>query len=95
MPLTPIPVTEEQAKAVQKLADLGTTIVEEGGQLARYIGRVLGTAPEDAVGLRHRRSSPCHSDSGRTEIRRMDIRNAFAHSLGVTDFETPRIKALT
>jgi hypothetical protein len=24
-----------------------------------------------------------------------DIRNAFAHSLGVTDFETPRIKALT
>jgi hypothetical protein len=51
MPLTPIPVTEEQAKAVQKLADLGTTVVEEGGQLARYIGRVLGTAPEDAVGL--------------------------------------------
>ena len=51
MPLTPIPVTKEQAKAVQKLADLGTTVVEEGGQLARYIGRVLGTAPEDAVGL--------------------------------------------
>jgi len=47
----PIPVTDEQAKAVQKLADFGTTVVEEAGQLARYAGRVLGTAPEDAVGL--------------------------------------------
>jgi hypothetical protein len=51
MPLAPTPVTEEQAKAVQKLADFGTTVVGETGQLARYIGRVLGTAPEDAVGL--------------------------------------------
>jgi hypothetical protein len=47
----PIPVTDEQAKAVQKLADFGTTVVEETGKLARYMGRVLGTAPEDAVGL--------------------------------------------
>jgi Abortive infection alpha len=51
MPLPAIPVTDEQAKAVQKLADFGTTVVGEGGQLARYIGRVLGTTPEDAVGL--------------------------------------------
>jgi hypothetical protein len=51
MALVPIPVTNEQAKAVQKLADFGTTVVGETGQLARYIGRVLGTAPEDAVGL--------------------------------------------
>jgi hypothetical protein len=51
MPLVPIPVTDEQAKAVQKLADFGTTVVEETGRLARYVGRVLGTAPEDAVGL--------------------------------------------
>jgi hypothetical protein len=51
MPLVPIPVTDEQAKAVQKLADFGTTVVEETGQLARYMGRVLGTAPEDVVGL--------------------------------------------
>jgi hypothetical protein len=51
MPLVPIPVTDEQAKAVQKLADFGTTVVGETGQLARYVGRVLGTTPEDAVGL--------------------------------------------
>jgi Abortive infection alpha len=46
-----VPITDEQAKAVQKLADFGTTVVEEGGQLARYVGRVLGTAPHDAVGI--------------------------------------------
>jgi hypothetical protein len=46
-----IPITDEQAKALAKLADFGTTVVEETGQLARYMGRVLGTAPEDAVGL--------------------------------------------
>jgi hypothetical protein len=51
MSLVPILVTDEQAKAVQALAGLGTTVVEEGGQLARYVGRVLGTAPEDTVGL--------------------------------------------
>jgi hypothetical protein len=44
-------ITDEQAKAVKALAELGTTVVAEGGQLARYMGRVLGTAPEDAVGL--------------------------------------------
>jgi hypothetical protein len=51
MALVPIPVTNEQAKAVQKLADFGTTVVGETGQLARYMGRVLGTTPEDVVGL--------------------------------------------
>jgi len=51
MSLVPILVTDEQAKAVQKLADLGTTVVEETSQLARYMGRVLGTSPEDVVGL--------------------------------------------
>jgi hypothetical protein len=51
MPLVPIPVTDEQAKAVQKLAEFGTTVVEETGQLARCVGNVLGTVPEDAVGL--------------------------------------------
>jgi hypothetical protein len=51
MPLVPIPVTDEQAKAVQKLTDFGATVVGETGQLARYVGRVLGTTPEDAVGL--------------------------------------------
>ena len=49
--LVPIPLTDEQAKAVEKLADFGTTVVGETGQLARYMGRVLGTTPEDVVGL--------------------------------------------
>jgi len=46
-----IPVTDSQAKAVAAIASLGQTVVEEGGQLARYIGRVLGVAPDDAVGI--------------------------------------------
>jgi Abortive infection alpha len=46
-----IPVTDSQAKAVEKLASFGQTVVEEGGQLTRFIGRILGTAPEDAVGI--------------------------------------------
>jgi hypothetical protein len=33
------------------VAILGQTVVDEGGQLARYIGRVLRTIPDDAVGL--------------------------------------------
>jgi hypothetical protein len=44
-------VTDEQAKAGKALADLGTTLVTEVGDLARYIGRVFGTVPEDAVGF--------------------------------------------
>jgi hypothetical protein len=44
-------VTDEQAKAVKALAEFGTTVVEEGGQLTRYLGRVLGTVPHDTVGL--------------------------------------------
>jgi hypothetical protein len=49
-PVTSMPnlvgVTDEQAKAIVAVAGLGKTIVEEGGQLARYMGRVLlGTAP--------------------------------------------------
>ena len=44
-------VTDEQAKAIHSVATLGTTVVTEGSQLVRYMGRVLGTAPQDAVGL--------------------------------------------
>src|SRR3979411_563851 len=44
-------VTGEQANAVQALAALGTTVVTETGNLARYVGRVLGTVPEDVVGV--------------------------------------------
>jgi hypothetical protein len=44
-------LTDEQAKAVQSVSEFGTTVVKESGDLARYIGRVVGTVPEDAVGL--------------------------------------------
>ena len=44
-------VSQDEAKAVQKLSDFGTTVVTEAGQLARYAGRILGTVPEDAMGL--------------------------------------------
>lgn len=47
--LTGIP--EPHARAVEAVATFGTTVVREGADLARYVGRVLGTAPEDAVGL--------------------------------------------
>ena len=43
--------TDEEAKAVQNLAEFGTTAIVEAGQLARYVGRVLGTIPEDLVGI--------------------------------------------
>lgn len=44
-------ITDAQAEAVKSLAEFGTTVVTEGGQLARYVGRVLGTTPHDAVGF--------------------------------------------
>lgn len=46
-----IPVTDEQAKAINSLSGFGVTVVTETSGLARYIGRVLGTVPHDAVGL--------------------------------------------
>ena len=44
------PITDETAKAVGKLADLGTTILTETSALTRYMARVLGTTPADLVG---------------------------------------------
>ena len=44
-------VSGDEAKAVQKLSDFGTTAVTEVGNLARYVGRILGTVPEDTVGI--------------------------------------------
>jgi hypothetical protein len=44
-------VSDEQAKAIQSVGTFGTTVVTEGGQLVRYVGRILGTVPEDTVGL--------------------------------------------
>jgi hypothetical protein len=46
-----IPVTDEQSKAVQRMADFGSVVVHAGEKIAEYVGRILGTAPEDAVGL--------------------------------------------
>src|SRR5271169_48238 len=49
--LSLVPILDEQAKAITEVAKLGTAVVAEVGQLARFFGRVLGTAPEDVVGL--------------------------------------------
>jgi Abortive infection alpha len=46
-----IPVTDSQADAIKASAEFGKTAVDEVGQLARYIGRVLGTVPQDVVGI--------------------------------------------
>lgn len=46
-----ISMTDEQAKAISATANFGETVVEEGSALTRYLGRILGTVPEDAVGL--------------------------------------------
>jgi hypothetical protein len=47
----PLGVTDGQAKAVSDLANLGTTVVTEVSNPARYIARIVGTVPEDAVGF--------------------------------------------
>ena len=39
------------AKAVEEAAKTGRALVEAGSDLAKFIGKALGTAPEDAVGL--------------------------------------------
>jgi hypothetical protein len=44
-------LTDEQAKAVQNGLDLGKTVVKETSALARYMARIVGTVPEDAVGF--------------------------------------------
>lgn len=39
------------AKAVEESAKTGRVMVEAGSDLAKFMGRALGTVPEDAVGL--------------------------------------------
>lgn len=39
------------AKAVEETAKTGQALVEAGSDLARFVGKALGTAPEDTVGL--------------------------------------------
>src|SRR5437879_4180633 len=43
--------SDEQARAVAAVANFGTTVVTESSNLTRYIGRIVGTVPEDVVGL--------------------------------------------
>jgi hypothetical protein len=44
-------ISDKKAKAVTALSGFGTTIVTEGSNLARYFGRIVGTVPEDLVGV--------------------------------------------
>src|SRR4051812_15223072 len=44
-------ISDEQAKAISSVINFGTTVVTESSNLARYIGRIVGTVPEDVVGL--------------------------------------------
>lgn len=46
-----IPISDEQAKAIQEGLKLGTTSLETARALGGYLARVLGTVPEDIVGL--------------------------------------------
>ena len=39
------------AKAVEESAKTGRALVEAGSDLAKFVGKALGTVPEDAVGL--------------------------------------------
>jgi hypothetical protein len=43
--------TEPHAKALEKLSEFGTTAINSATELSHYAGRILGTAPEDVVGL--------------------------------------------
>ena len=43
--------TREIAKAVQETAKAVPAVIEAGSDLAKWFGGVLGTVPEDVVGL--------------------------------------------
>lgn len=46
-----VPITDEQAKAVQEFSKLGNKALDLPLGLAGYIAKILGTVPEDAIGL--------------------------------------------
>ena len=46
-----IEAVTETAKAVKEGAKMGRAVVEAGSDLGRYVAKVIGTVPEDAVGL--------------------------------------------
>ncbi|WP_284945743.1 Abi-alpha family protein [Acidisoma cladoniae] len=49
--VTIMPVTPEQAEAVKAAAEFGTTVVTEGSNFVRYMGAIIGTVPNDLVGI--------------------------------------------
>ena len=46
-----IEAVTEGAKAIQEGAKMGRALVEAGSDLASFVGKALGTVPEDTVGL--------------------------------------------
>lgn len=46
-----IEAATKTAKAVHETSKLGRAVIEAGSDLARYFAKVLGTVPEDLVGL--------------------------------------------
>ncbi len=46
-----IEAVTETAKAVQEVAKTGRALIEPGTDLAKYVARILGTVPEDVIGL--------------------------------------------
>src|ERR1700722_17762207 len=44
-------ISNDEAKAVQGLSSFGANVVTEVRNLPRYVGRILGTFPDDAVRL--------------------------------------------
>ncbi|QXX75126.1 Abi-alpha family protein [Methylovirgula sp. HY1] len=51
IPTGVLPATDAQAEAIKSIAEFGTTVVTEGSALAKYVGKVLGTAPTDVAGI--------------------------------------------
>jgi hypothetical protein len=45
-----IPISDEQAKAIQETAKLASKIVDAGGGIGRYLDRVFGHVPDNLVG---------------------------------------------
>lgn len=51
MSLIPVPVSDEQAKAIQETAKLGSQSLETARSVGGYLARIFGTVPENLVGL--------------------------------------------
>ena len=58
-----IEAVTETAKAVQEVAKTGRALIEPGTDLAKYVPRVLGTVPEDVVGVGDNRTGTVSSSS--------------------------------